>query len=109
MLVLGGGGVVLELLLLVYCVLNILTTPDQDIRRLPKPLWLGLVVVLPLVGGIGWLVAGRPGRPSSTRPPGRLVAPHPDDDEEFLRGLDARTQEQRRRAAEQNRADGDPA
>lgn len=114
MLVLGEIVFVVQLLLLIYCLLNIITTPEDQVRHLPKLLWLVLVVVLPLVGGIAWLAVGRPagaggrvgpktgraiGFPEYDRP-GRAVAQHPDDDEEFLRGLRARAEEQRRRAAE---------
>jgi hypothetical protein len=122
-LLLGGGGVVIELVLLVYCVLNIATTPESEVRNLPKITWLILVIVLPLVGGIAWLVAGRPMTPS--RPgglpykgntgrfpeyerPGRAVAQSPEDDEAFLRGLRERAEEQRRKAeAERKRTEGD--
>ena len=121
MLVLGEAGVLVELVLLVYCVLNVITTPESEVRNLPKPLWLLLVVVLPLVGGIAWLVAGRPQGPlGAQRPgglpykgnagrfpeyerPGRAAAQNPDDDEAFLRGLRERAEEQRRRASEQAR------
>ena len=118
MLVLGEGGALLELILLVYCVLDIVTTPETQVRNLPKLLWLVLVIVLPIVGGIAWLVAGRP--QGGTRPgglpykgntgrfpeydrPGRAAAQNPDDDEAFLRGLRERAEEQRRRAAERAR------
>jgi hypothetical protein len=116
--VLYGGGVLalVELVLLVYCVLNIITTPEGEVRNLPKLLWLLLVVVLPLVGGIAWLIAGRPQGParsmpykgnqgvSPPAPPRRARAAdvRPDDDEAFLRGLRERA-EQQRRAAEQQR------
>ena len=120
MLVLGEGGALIELVLLVYCVLNIITTPEPQVRNLPKPLWLLLVIVLPLVGGIAWLVAGRPQRGQPGRlgepgrlgrrrgrglsgwapqynPPGRAPRPPPDDDEAFLSQLRRRAEEQRRR------------
>ena len=116
----GGGVLVLvEIALLVYCVLNVITTPDDQVRNLPKLLWLLLVVVVPLVGGIAWLVAGRPqgpsrslppkgqGRPSAPGRPARPAASAPDDDEDFLRGLRERAEQQRRRAAEQRRQQGD--
>jgi hypothetical protein len=134
-LFLGGIGVLVELCLLVYCVLNIVTTPESEIRNLPKLVWLILVVVLPLVGGIAWLVGGRPmaaqrpgglpykgntGRFPEYERPGRAVAQNPDDDEAFLRGLRERAEEQRRRAADakseaeseaedRKRAEGDTA
>jgi hypothetical protein len=114
-----GGGVLLfvELGLLVYCVLNIITTPESEVRNLPKLLWLLLVVILPLVGGIAWLVAGRPQGPARSLPykgnvgrvpaeydrPGRATAYRPDDDESFLRGLHERAEQQRRQAEQERR------
>ena len=118
MLVLGEGGVLIELILLVYCVLNVITTPEDQVRNLPKMVWLFVVIILPLIGGIAWLVAGRPlstsrpgglpykgntGRFPEYERPGRAAAQNPDDDEAFLRGLRERAEEQRKRAAEQAR------
>ena len=116
-----GGGVLalVEVVLLVYCVLNIVTTPEGEVRNLPKLLWLLLVVVLPLVGGIAWLVAGRPQGPPRSLPykgnrgvppvqPRRTpTASSPDDDEAFLRGLRERAEQQRRAAEQQRKPAGD--
>jgi hypothetical protein len=109
-------ALVVELCLLVYCVLNVLTTPPEHCRNLPKLLWLVLVIVFPVVGGIAWLVAGRPQGPARSLPykgntgippeydrPGRAAALSPDDDAAFLAGLKERAEEQRRRAAEEAR------
>ena len=116
-----GGGVLalVEIVLLVYCVLNIITTPEGEVRNLPKLLWLLLVVVLPLVGGIAWLLAGRPqgsarsmpskgnlGVPPAHDRPGRATA-GPEDDEAFLRGLRQRAEQQRRAAERQRKPAGD--
>ena len=102
-----------ELCMVVYCVLNVITTPESEVRNLPKLLWLLLVILFPIVGGIAWLVAGRPQGPSRSVPykgnrgvppeydrPGRAVPQSPDDDEAFLRQLRERAEEQRRQAAE---------
>lgn len=90
----------ISLALLVYCVLDVLTTPRAAVRSLPKPLWL-LLVLAPLVGPAAWFLAGRPPR-GTARQPLRPTAPPergaPDDDEEFLRELRRRAEEQRRRA-----------
>lgn len=97
----GGGALALfELALLIYCALNVITTPEAQVRNLPKLLWLVLVVFLPVVGSVAWLVAGRPQGPSRSLPyqgntgippeydrPGRASAHRPDDDAAFLRGL----------------------
>ena len=105
-----GIALVLELCLLVYCALDIVTTPEDRVRNLPKMLWLLLVLFFPIVGGVAWLVAGRPQGPARSLPSkGRSGAPGapprsprrpstPDDDEEFLRGLRQRAEEQRRAA-----------
>ena len=111
-----GGGVLLvvELCLVVYCVLDIIPTPDDRVRRLPKLVWLVLVLLFPLVGGTAWLLAGRP-QASASRSGGRGVRPArgrsrparavaPDDDEAFLRDLRERAEQQRRAAEEQRRA-----
>jgi len=118
--VLYGEGVLflIEIGLLVYCVLSIVTTPAEAVRNLPKLVWLVLVIVFPLIGGIAWLVAGRPSGPATASlpykgnrgvppeydRPGRATAFSPDDDEEFLRGLRARAEQQRRAAEQQQRA-----
>jgi hypothetical protein len=114
----GEAGGLLTLCLLVYCALNVITTPESEVRNLPKMVWLALVIFLPIVGGIAWLVAGRPmttqrpgglpykgntGRFPEYERPGRATAQSPEDDEAFLRALRERAEEQRKRAAEQAR------
>ena len=95
-----------ELGLVVYCVLSVLTTPENEARHLPRLAWLLLIVLVPFVGGIGWLVAGRPSGPPRSLPSrrsGASVALSPDDDEAFLRGLRERAEEQRRQAERERR------
>lgn len=58
---------VLEIGLLVYCLVDCLQTDAMLVRNLPKLGWVVLIIVLPLIGGIAWLVAGRPER-SAGRP-----------------------------------------
>lgn len=93
---------------LLYCLLDIALSDDASVRGLPKLTWVIVLVFLPLVGGIAWLVAGRPARagaaPGSTRAtsprpggngrvgggrpaPGRAPL-GPDDDPAFLRRLE---------------------
>ena len=71
--------------------------------------WLLIVLFFPLAGSLAWLVAGRPRRerrrPGAARAvpqfpeydrPGRASASRPEDDEEFLRKVRERAEEQRR-------------
>ncbi len=55
----------IEIALLVFCVIDLVQSPEIEIRNLPKWSWLLLIIFIPLVGGIAWLVAGRPVRASS--------------------------------------------
>ncbi|MDO9494716.1 MAG: PLDc N-terminal domain-containing protein [Nocardioides sp.] len=99
------GGVV-AFVLWVYCLVDVIGTPERNVRNLPKVGWLLLVLLFPLVGSIAWLVAGRPQARVTSGPatafseydrPGRAVAADPEKDEAFLRDVRARAEEQRRR------------
>jgi hypothetical protein len=98
----------------IFCLVDVITTDDSSCRNLPKGLWLLLVLVVPLVGSIVWLVAGRPQQAARARGsyeratpafpeydrPGRFAATSADDDEEFLRQCRERAEAQRRLARE---------
>lgn len=77
----------------IYCVVDAVQTDDDRVRGLPKPLWLLMILLFPMVGGTAWLVAGRPtGILQALLGPRRGGGPPrgplgPDDDPDFLRGL----------------------
>ncbi len=87
-----------------YCLFDVITTPEEHIRNLPKLLWVLIVVLLVTVGGLLWMLLGRPlqqeaytpGAPGSGgglpgAPKRRPPAPRgPEDDPEFLRNLERR-------------------
>jgi len=102
----GVVGVILIAFLL-FCLLDVITTDSADIRNLPKIAWVLIVFINP-IGGIAWIIAGRPqdssrvggmpykgnrgtarrqhpsaGFPEYERPRGLA----PDDDPEFLADL----------------------
>lgn len=102
-----------ELILMIFCLVDAISAPEHRVRNLPKWAWILLILIVPLAGGIAWLVAGRPtstpqqswappGFPEYDRP-GRAAASNPDDDAEFLRKVRERAEEQRRRYAEQKK------
>ena len=111
-------GALIELGLTLFCLIECIQTPGDRVRNLPTWAWILLILVVPYVGSIAWLVAGKPwagmqtnrmpykgntGRPGAyveADRPRRAVATNPDDDEEFLAGLRLRAEEQRRRARE---------
>jgi len=91
------------LALWVWAFIDCLITPEDEIRYLPKVVWIIIVLFFPLVGSIAWLVAGKDrtgarrgrnvpwpsgataGYPEYERPQRRMTAP--DDDPEFLASL----------------------
>ena len=73
--------------LLVYCLIDCVQAPASSVRTLPKVAWLLVIVLLPLLGSVGWLLAGRPTGPARRGGPPRPPQ-GPDDDPDFLRGLD---------------------
>ncbi len=81
---------VVELVLVVYCLIDLWQADRERVRLLPKPLWVLLIIVLPLLGGVAWLLAGRPESTGRGGPPNRRGPQPPrgpDDDPDFLRGL----------------------
>ena len=70
--------------LMVFSLVDAIAIDRFRVRGVPKGLWIFLILVLPIIGPVLWLTVGR-GRkngPGSKRGP---IAP--DDDIDFLRGL----------------------
>jgi len=96
----------IQLGLLVYTLIDCIQTDSVLVRNLSKPLWVVLIIFVPIVGPIAWLVAGRPERSRSGGPSNPSGVPWPstrtagfpeyerprpprgpDDDPDFLAGL----------------------
>ncbi|WP_369171521.1 PLD nuclease N-terminal domain-containing protein [Streptomyces sp. R28] len=81
------------LALSVYAFIDCISTKEDDIRHMPKPLWAILVLLFPLVGSISWLIAGKKRSPAAdgwagVRDRQRQQWVAPDDNPEFLKSLD---------------------
>lgn len=85
-----------ELALLVFCLIDCIQSPPHQIRNLDKVVWILLIVFIPIIGGVAWLVAGRPQRAPSQQQwrmgngfseAGRPRSTSPDDDPAFLRSI----------------------
>jgi hypothetical protein len=116
MILFEGVFAVIAFAVWIFCIIDVISTPDTQVRNLPKPLWVVVVILLVDVGSIAWLIAGRPWAERPLTAPGRRPGTpartpsrpnSPDDDEEFLAGLRARAEEQRRRARESKDSPGD--
>jgi Phospholipase_D-nuclease N-terminal len=104
---------ILTIGLMVWCLIEAISTDDSRIRNLRKPWWILLILFFPLAGSIAWVVAGRPeatrARPGATPAfpeydrPGRARSNDPAKDEDFLKKVRERAEEQRRRYEQQKK------
>nr|WP_223245511.1 PLD nuclease N-terminal domain-containing protein [Streptomyces sp. CBMA156] len=96
--------IILPLALWVWAFVDCLTTPEDEVKHLPKVVWVLIVLLFPPLGPIAWLIAGKrrgflPAAPAGAhagypaddrqgRPAPRGGRPTaPDDDPEFLASL----------------------
>lgn len=104
-----------------YAFIDCLLTPGAVARTLPRWVWLLVVVLLPFVGAVAWLLAGRPvAEPRDLRAGvagaaarvarGRSRGPvAPDDDPSFLRRLGDEEWSRRMRARRERATDAGDA
>lgn len=118
----SGIGLVIAVGVWIFCVFDAITTPEANVRNMPKLAWVFLVVLLLDVGALLWLVLGRPWTALDARPsrvgrardwdptdaarPVRRVPSNPDDDPEFLASLRRRDEDQGRRTEGESEEEG---
>ncbi|MET0813147.1 MAG: PLD nuclease N-terminal domain-containing protein [Microbacterium sp.] len=74
----------------IFTVVDCAIQPPTRHRGVSKPIWILIVVLLPVLGGILWLAVGR------TRKGAIAARRAPDDDPEFLGKLGARSDQDER-------------
>nr|WP_300338924.1 PLD nuclease N-terminal domain-containing protein [Actinomyces sp.] len=112
---------VLALALTLYALIDCARTPDEDMpARMPKMLWIILIVMMAVVGPVAWIIVSRvkaaeerggyveptvwsSKEGTSFRRPQRPRPAAPDDDPEFLRRLDEDLRRQRHDSASGSR------
>ncbi|GIJ29295.1 hypothetical protein Vqi01_44570 [Micromonospora qiuiae] len=119
---------VVQVVLGVCALISCLSAEEDDVRHLPRIVWVLIILFFPLVGSIAWFVAGRERRIGTGTPwPGSRPAQHqparplaPDDDPEFLRSIEERSRKDdqelfrrweedlRRREDDLRRREGEP-
>ena len=67
--------VLASVVLTVYAAVDCVRTPKAQVQNLPKGLWLALILLLPLIGPVSWLLAGKDRARPSGRPQRRPTAP----------------------------------
>jgi hypothetical protein len=71
--------IVAAIAFVIYALVDCLFTEKYRFRALNKPIWVLIIIVIPVVGALLWFGLGRRSRAGATR---RVVAP--DDDPAFL-------------------------
>jgi len=61
-LVLARGGLIglVFLVLWIWALVDVIRTPDDRQRNLPKPAWFFIVLLFSVLGAMAWIVFGRP-------------------------------------------------
>ena len=88
-----------QLVLAVLALISCLSAEEEDIRALPRLVWVLVILLIPILGPVAWFLAGRPRaaaagarpwRPGGTQPDTSRSRPvAPDDNPEFLKSLDS--------------------
>jgi hypothetical protein len=71
----------------VFTVVDVALIERSRVRGLPKPAWIVLVLLVPIVGGVLWFAVGRVRTGEAAVGSSRRGPVAPDDDPEFLRRL----------------------
>ena len=87
-----------QLVLLILALISALSA--DRVRAMPRPLWVLVILLIPLLGPVAYFLSGRPLPPPQEGGPVRRPRPRPaspDDDPDFLRSMNT---EQSRRERE---------
>jgi hypothetical protein len=89
------------LLFTVFVTVFAASAKKNEVRNLPKWAWIVICLFVPIVGGLLYLVLGRPvGGPKNRFGRTKIVAP--DDDPSFLRDLSEKLDKQKPESEEPN-------
>ena len=91
-------GAVAVVAFTIYALVDLFMTHAPRVRAFPKPLWIAVIVALPVLGPILWLLIGKArGKPKPTRTVGNA----PDDNPTFLSSIDREESDERIRRLEE--------
>jgi|SRR5690625_191252 len=104
--------ILVSLGIMIYALIEAISTPSERVRIMPKGVWIIVIVLIPLVGGVLWLLFGNENAYLAStvqgfkKASGSARPTNPDDDEEFLRQLDIqRAQERKARELREREAE----
>ncbi|MEV0121138.1 PLDc N-terminal domain-containing protein [Streptomyces sp. NPDC050703] len=73
----------------IYAFIDVLNTPEKEVRHLPKVVWVIIVLLFGevLLGPVAWFVTGKKRHAPGASGGGRTRWVAPDDNPEFLKSL----------------------
>src|SRR5699024_8599102 len=86
---------------MIYALIEAISTPSARTRIMPKGIWIVVIILVPLIGGVLWLLFCNENSYLASTVQGfqRTAVPTrpttPDDDEEFIRSLDVQRNQKR--------------
>ncbi|MFW0178497.1 PLD nuclease N-terminal domain-containing protein [Rothia sp. CCM 9418] len=83
------GSIALLIGIIIYSFIDCIRTDNERVKVFPKPVWFLAILIFPLAGALLWLFFGK--HASS-----QFSSKAPDNDEEFLKYLEARAKRQMR-------------
>ncbi|MFJ6781862.1 PLD nuclease N-terminal domain-containing protein [Streptomyces yangpuensis] len=94
--------------LTIYAFIDCLNTPEEEVKHLPKAMWVIIILLFSIVGPVVWLVAGKKrvaAGGGGRGPRGRTQWVAPDDNPEFLKSL--REEQENKEREDRDRKDRD--
>ncbi|MCJ1679250.1 PLD nuclease N-terminal domain-containing protein [Streptomyces sp. APSN-46.1] len=73
--------------LTIYTFIDCLNTPEEEVKHLPKVIWVIIILLFSIVGPVVWLAAGKKRTAAGGGRAARTQWVAPDDNPEFLRSL----------------------
>ncbi|MEP6482583.1 MAG: PLDc N-terminal domain-containing protein [Rhodoglobus sp.] len=58
---------VITLALMIFALVEVITSENWQIQHLPKVLWILLIIILPLIGSVIWIIVGKDRSTSNNR------------------------------------------
>ncbi|MFB7468117.1 PLD nuclease N-terminal domain-containing protein [Streptomyces sp. NPDC056224] len=77
----------LILALTIYAFIDCLNTPEEEVKHLPKVVWVIIILLFSIVGPVVWLAAGKNRAAVGGGRARRAQWIAPDDNPEFLKSL----------------------
>ncbi|MEU8464776.1 PLD nuclease N-terminal domain-containing protein [Streptomyces sp. NPDC029003] len=94
----------LILALTIYTFIDCLNTPEEEVKHLPKVVWVIIILLFSIVGPVVWLFAGKKRTGVGGGRAGRTQWVAPDDNPEFLNSL--REERERNEEKKDGKQDG---